>query len=67
VQVLLTLALPSRQIPVVLSQQTTQVPHQRQLPVPLHALATEVPIMNLKIRHYLLTGLLVWLPMGVTV
>ena len=23
--------------------------------------------MNLKIRHYLLTGLLVWLPMGVTV
>jgi len=67
VQVLLMPALPSRQIPAVLSQQATQVPHQRLLPVPLHALATEVPKMNLKIRHYLLTGLLVWLPMGVTV
>ena len=66
-QVLLTLALLSRQMLAVLSQPVTQVPHQRLLPVPLHALATEVPKMNLKIRHYLLTGLLVWLPMGVTV
>ena len=31
------------------------------------ALATKASSMNLKIRHYLLTGLLVWLPMGVTV
>ncbi|NDD24184.1 MAG: DUF502 domain-containing protein, partial [Betaproteobacteria bacterium] len=23
--------------------------------------------MNLKLRHYFLTGMLVWLPMGVTV
>ena len=66
VQVLLTLALPSRQM-LAESQQATQLPHQRLLPVSLHALATEVPKMNLKIRHYLLTGLLVWLPMGVTV
>jgi len=67
VQVLLTLALPSLQIPAVLSQPVSQVPHQRLLHVPLHALATEVSKMNFKIRHYLLTGLLVWLPMGVTV
>jgi hypothetical protein len=67
VQVLLTLALPSRQMLAVPSQRANQVPHQRLLLVPLHALATEVSRMNLKIRHYLLTGLLVWLPMGVTV
>ncbi len=67
VQVLLTLALPSRQMLAVQSQPVNQVPHQRLLHVPLHALAIEVPKMNLKIRHYLLTGLLVWLPMGVTV
>ena len=67
VQVLLTLALPSRQMLAVLSQPVTQVPHQRLLHVPLHALATENRSMNLKLRHYFLTGMLVWLPMGVTV
>jgi uncharacterized membrane protein len=67
VQVLLTLALPSRQMLAVPSQRASLVPHQHLLLVPLHALATEVARMNLKIRHYLLTGLLVWLPMGVTV
>ena len=52
---------------VVRSPRQSQVPQQHQLLAPRHAHATEVPKMNLKIRHYLLTGLLVWLPMGVTV
>jgi len=68
VQVQLTLVLlPSLQMLALPSQRANQVPHQRLLLVPLHAHATEVARMNLKIRHYLLTGLLVWLPMGVTV
>ena len=67
VQVQLTLAPPSRQMQAVPSPRANQVPHQHLLLVPLHAHATEVARMNLKIRHYLLTGLLVWLPMGVTV
>jgi len=67
VQVQLTLAPPSRQMLAVPSQRANQVLHQHLLLVPLHAHATEVARMNLKIRHYLLTGLLVWLPMGVTV
>jgi uncharacterized membrane protein len=68
VQVQLTLVLlPSLQMLALPSQRANQVPHQRLLLVPLHAHATEVARMNFKIRHYLLTGLLVWLPMGVTV
>jgi len=67
VQVQLTLALPSLQMLAVPSPRASLVPHQHLLLVPLHAHATEVARMNLKIRHYLLTGLLVWLPMGVTV
>jgi uncharacterized membrane protein len=43
------------------------VPQQRQQLAALHALATEICRMNLKLRHYFLTGMLVWLPMGVTV
>ena len=43
------------------------VPPLRLQLVVLHALVTKALSMNLKIRHYLLTGLLVWLPMGVTV
>lgn len=45
----------------------TLVPQLRPQPVALHALATENCSMNLKLRHYFLTGMLVWLPMGVTV
>jgi len=45
----------------------TPVPQLRPQPVALHALATENCSMNLKLRHYFLTGMLVWLPMGVTV
>jgi len=45
----------------------TPVPQLRPQPVALHALATENYSMNLKLRHYFLTGMLVWLPMGVTV
>ena len=43
------------------------VPQLRQRLAVLHALATENCSMNLKLRHYFLTGMLVWLPMGVTV
>lgn len=64
---LLKRRLPRHQTLAVQSLLSSQVHPPRLLRVPLHALATEVIRMNLKIRHYLLTGLLVWLPMGVTV
>jgi len=59
--------LPLQQTLVVQSPLPILVLPQHLLPAPLHALVIEVLRMNLKIRHYLLTGLLVWLPMGVTV
>ena len=64
---LLKRRLPRHQTRAVLSLLPSQVHPQRLLLVPLHAHVTEARRMNLKIRHYLLTGLLVWLPMGVTV
>jgi uncharacterized membrane protein len=52
---------------VVQAPQLNPVPPLRLQLVVLHVLVTKALSMNLKIRHYLLTGLLVWLPMGVTV
>ena len=59
-----------RQLPPTQAAQArlpNPVPLLRQQLAVLHALATETCRMNLKLRHYFLTGMLVWLPMGVTV
>ena len=59
-----------RQLPPTQAAQArlpNPVPLLRQQLAVLLALATETCRMNLKLRHYFLTGMLVWLPMGVTV